>query len=75
MSDEIIRDADRFAFIRDHLIQSHSMHMGGQHSYRLNPGWLRKYMRGPTFADAVDSAMCRFAEYAGSAPVDKPEES
>tara|TARA_R110000803_G_scaffold193054_2_gene255978 strand:- start:6275 stop:6910 length:636 start_codon:yes stop_codon:yes gene_type:complete len=55
-------DAARWQFIREHNVQTHSLKMNGQHSYRLTPLYGAV---GPTITAAVDMAIVAFETKTG----------
>ncbi len=54
MHDELSRDAERYRYIRDVLVQCCSVKMDGNHAYHIGTP---KVGRGPTFDHAIDMEM------------------
>jgi hypothetical protein len=53
MLQQILKDAERWQYVRNNLCQIHSLQMNGEHSWRIRA----IYSTGPTIDEAIDKEM------------------
>ena len=53
MLQQILKDAERWQYVRNNLCQIQSLQMNGEHSWRV----LEIYSTGPTIDEAIDKEM------------------